>query len=147
MKTDNFATEGKAGLNIIFQNLTAALSSTGACLFTSFAIGAPELAALMSAMTGVHYTEEEFMQVGDRIFNLERVWNMRVGYTAADDTLPPRILSEPIKTGAAKGNVNRLHEMMPEYYKLRGWDEHGVPTPEKLEELGLAWLIQDAPAV
>jgi aldehyde:ferredoxin oxidoreductase len=144
MKTDNLVTEGKAGLTIIFQNLTAALSSTGACLFTSFAIGAAELAALVSTMTGVSYTADEFMQVGDRIYNLERVWNMRVGYTAADDTLPQRLLTEALKSGAAKGNVSRLGEMMPEYYQLRGWDEHGVPTPEKLEAVGLGWLVESA---
>jgi aldehyde:ferredoxin oxidoreductase len=57
--------------------------------------------------------------------------------TSADDALPPRLINEPIPAGPSKGEVSRLNEMLPLYYKLRGWDENGVPTPEKLHELGL----------
>lgn len=140
-KSDNYAVEGKAGLTIIFQNLTGACSSSGGCLFTTFGIGADDFAALLTAMTGMTYTTESVMEVGDRIYNLERVWNMRVGYTAADDTLPERVLRSPLKSGPAKGHVSRLPEMLPEYYATRGWDERGVPTPAKLEALGLGELI------
>jgi len=121
----------------VFQNLTAALDSSGACLFSTFGIGGAELAEMLSALTGVTYTVEEFLKIGERIWNNERMWNLDNGYTADDDTLPSRLLEEPIKTGPAKGEVNRLGEMLPEYYSLRGWDENGVPTAEKLEELSL----------
>ena len=76
---------------ITFQNLTAALDSTGACLFTTFGIGADELAELLTALTGVDYTTEDFMKVGDRIWNLERMWNLKPG-SRPDDFLPDRLL-------------------------------------------------------
>jgi aldehyde:ferredoxin oxidoreductase len=137
MAMDPHVTEGKAGLDIVFQNLTAALDSSGACLFSTFGIGGAELAEMLSALTGVEFTVDEFMKAGERIWNMERLWNLKTGLTAADDTLPVRLLKEPIKTGPSKGLVNRLSEMLPEYYKLRGWDEAGVPTKAKLKELAL----------
>ncbi len=137
VKMDQHTTEGKPELVITFQNLTAALDSTGACLFTTFGIGGDELAALLSGATGIPYSVEEFMKAGDRIWNLERMWNLAVGMSSKDDQLPTRLVCEPIPTGPSKGEVSRLPEMLPEYYKLRGWDENGVPTPEKLHALGL----------
>jgi aldehyde:ferredoxin oxidoreductase len=137
VKMDQHATEGKPALVILFQNLTAALDSTGACLFTTFGIGGDELAALLSAVTGFHYSTDDFMKAGDRIWNIERQFNLRAGLTAADDTLPERLLKDPIKTGPSKGEVNHLEVMLPEYYQLRGWDDKGVPTADKLKELSL----------
>jgi aldehyde:ferredoxin oxidoreductase len=138
VKMDNLALEGKAELTITFQNLTAALDASGACLFSTFGLGADELAEMLTDLTGVPYPTEEFMKAGDRIWNLERVFNLKAGITGKDDKLPERLLRNPIKTGPAKGNVSHLPEMLPEYYKLRGWTEEGVPTPEKLESLSLA---------
>lgn len=138
MKVDKDTIDGKPALVILFQNLTAALDATGACLFTTFGIGADEFAEMLSAITGVAYTAEDFLRCGDRIFNLERQWNLAAGLTTKDDSLPPRLLHEPIKTGPSKGMVSRLPEMLPVYYELRGWDEKGVPTSLKLGELGLA---------
>ena len=131
------AIEGKAELDITFQNLTAALDSTGSCLFATFGIGGDELAEMLSAVTGIPYSTEDFMKAGERVWNLERLWNLKVGYTSADDTLPERLLTEPIKTGPSKGKVSLLPPMLPEYYSLRGWDSTGIPTPQKLEALGL----------
>lgn len=136
---DPHVTEGKAGLDITFQDLTAALDSSGACLFSTFGIGAAELAEELSALTGVEYSVDEFMKAGARIWNAERLWNLQQGYTKADDTIPKRLLTEPIKTGPSKGQVNHLDKMLPEYYQTRGWDENGVPTKAKLDELGLKW--------
>ncbi|MGD0186913.1 MAG: aldehyde ferredoxin oxidoreductase family protein [Roseiarcus sp.] len=138
VKVDKDTIDGKPALVILFQNLTAALDASGACLFTTFGIGADELAEMLGAVTGVAYTTEDFMKCGDRIWNLERQWNLNAGLTADDDTLPPRLLKEPIKTGASKGMVSRLPEMLPEYYELRGWNDKGIPTPTKLAELGLS---------
>jgi aldehyde:ferredoxin oxidoreductase len=136
-KMDPRVTEGKAPLDIVFQNLTAALDSSGACLFSTFGVGADDLADMLSALTGVDYPVEEFMKAGERVWNLERLWNLRAGFTAADDVLPERLLKDPIPTGPAKGCVNRLGEMLPEYYELRGWDQNGVPGDAKLSELSL----------
>jgi len=138
VKYDQHATEGKPELVITFQNLTAALDSTGSCLFTTFGIGAEELAALLSAVTGVEYSTEDFMKAGDRIWNLERMFNLKAGVTGGFDTLPERLLKNPIPAGPSKGEVSRLDQMLPEYYNLRGWDAEGVPLPEKLQELSLA---------
>ncbi len=135
---DKDTIDGKPQIVINWQNLTAALDATGACLFTTFGIAAPELAEMLGAITGVEYTADDFMKCGDRIWNLERQLNLNAGLTAKDDTLPPRLLKEPIKTGPSKGMVSRLPEMLPDYYELRGWDENGVPTPAKLQELGLS---------
>ena len=76
-------------------------------------------------------------QVGERTWNLERLFNLKAGLTGKDDTLPKRILSEPAPSGTGKGLVCRLPEMLPEYYTLRGWDKNGVPTKETLARLGL----------
>jgi aldehyde:ferredoxin oxidoreductase len=68
---------------------------------------------------------------------MERIFNNRAGFTAKDDTLPPRLLKEAAKTGPAKGLVNGLEKMLPEYYNLRGWTPEGVPTNETLSRLAL----------
>ena len=75
--------------------------------------------------------------MGERIWNLERQFNIAAGFTGKDDRLPKRLVSEPVKSGPAKGLVNQLDKMLPEYYQLRGWDEGGVPREETLERLGL----------
>jgi len=137
-KMDQHAIDGKPQMCINWQNLTAALDATGACQFTTFGIASAELAAMLGPLTGIEYTADDFLKCGDRIWNLERLFNLKAGFTAKDDTLPPRMLKEPIKTGPSKGKVSLLPEMLPEYYRLRGWDENGVPTLAKLEELGLS---------
>lgn len=136
-KLDNLITDGKAQWTKIFQDLTAAVDSSGICLFLTFAIGAPEISEQMTAATGVDYTVEEVMKAGERIWNMERLFNIANGFTNEDDSLPPRLLNEPVKVGPCKGAVNKLDVMLPEYYEVRGWDENGVPTTDKLEELGL----------
>jgi aldehyde:ferredoxin oxidoreductase len=138
VKMDQYATKGKAELVKTFQDLTAALDSSGACLFTTFGIGADELAEMLSAATGVPYSTAEFMKIGERIWNMERLWNLKSGLSAKDDTLPERLLKTPIETGPSKGRVSQLGTMLPEYYEVRGWDKNGVPMAAKLKELSLA---------
>jgi aldehyde:ferredoxin oxidoreductase len=77
------------------------------------------------------------MKAGERIWNLEKIFNLKAGITGKDDRLPDRLLKEPMPGGPAKGKVAELSKMLPEYYQLRGWDKEGVPTKEKLKELGL----------
>jgi aldehyde:ferredoxin oxidoreductase len=136
-KMDPFAVEGKAALAKASQDATAFVDSTGTCVFTTFALGPADLHAMLELATGAGYTVEEVLKIGERIWNLERLFNLRAGLSAKDDTLPHRILKEPIPAGPAKGKVARLSEMLPEYYRLRGWTPDGVPTPEKLKDLGL----------
>ncbi|MFU2158342.1 aldehyde ferredoxin oxidoreductase family protein [Caldisericum sp. AR60] len=136
-KLDPFATEGKAQWVKIFQDLTAVIDSEGLCLFTSFALGLPEYTAILKAATGFDYTEDEVIKAGERIWNLERLWNIDVGVGPEEDKLPERFLKEPLPEGAAKGQVVKLHITLPDYYRVRGWSEKGIPTEEKLKELAL----------
>jgi aldehyde:ferredoxin oxidoreductase len=137
-KMDPFVTEGKAEVSKLFQDVTAFVDSTGICLFTTFGIGAEDIHPMLAEATGIDYSVEDCLRAGERVWNLERVFNLRAGLSGKDDTLPPRILHEGIPEGPAKGMVGRLNEMLPQYYALRGWDGTGVPTPAKLRDLGLA---------
>ena len=137
-KMDPFATDGKAEVSKLFQDVTAFVDSTGICLFTTFGIGAEDIYPMLEHATGGGYTLEECLKIGERIWNLERLFNLKAGLSGKDDTLPPRILHEGIPEGPAKGMVGKLPEMLPEYYKLRGWEATGVPSKAKLKELALA---------
>jgi aldehyde:ferredoxin oxidoreductase len=136
-KLDPHVTAEKPFWVKLFQDLTAAIDSSGACLFGTFGMTGEDFAAMLTALTGVTYTLDDYLKAGERIWNLERRFNLKAGFTSADDNLPERLLKCPIKTGPSKGEVNRLAEMLPEYYRLRGWDAQGVPTPEKLADLAL----------
>jgi aldehyde:ferredoxin oxidoreductase len=136
-KLDPFETEEKAGWLKIFQDLTAVVDSVGMCLFNTFALGGPEVLEYLEAATGIEMSLDELMKTGERIWNLERLFNFRAGLTGKDDRLPDRLLKEPISSGPAKGRVVELAKMLPEYYELRGWDKEGQPTKARLKELGL----------
>ncbi|TSE19926.1 putative oxidoreductase YdhV [Tepidimonas alkaliphilus] len=137
VKTDPLTTEGKPELVKAFQDATAAFDSAGICIFTSFAWTLADVAPQVAAACGEEFTVQELERIGERIWNLEREFNLAAGFTAKDDTLPPRLLTEPAKTGPAKGLVNRLPQMLPKYYQVRGWDEQGRPTPQTKARLGL----------
>lgn len=132
------ATEGKAEVVKTSQDLISAIDATGLCLFTLHSGATPEHYALQidGACEG-DWTLPRFLETGERIWNLERQFNLAAGLTAKDDTLPKRILEEPAPSGVAKGLVSGLKVMLPEYYQLRGWGEDGVPTGETLSRLGL----------
>ena len=134
---DRTTTEGKAQWCKIFQDLTAVIDSMGLCLFSSFALGAPEYTALLNAGTGTNYTPEELLTVGERIYNIERLFNKAAGMKPEDDRLPKRLTEEPISDGPSKGQISQSHVTLPQYYEVRGW-ENAFPTKETLERLGLS---------
>jgi aldehyde:ferredoxin oxidoreductase len=136
-KLDPLVTKGKAQWVKVFQDLSAAIDASGMCLFTSFALGADDYADLLTATTGMKIDAAELLKIGDRIWNLQKLYNIKRGFGRKDDTLPARLLNEPLKEGAATGQVWRREEMLDEYYTLRGWDREGTPTKEKQKELGL----------
>jgi aldehyde:ferredoxin oxidoreductase len=107
------------------------------------ALTAEEFADMVAPAVGWEFSESEFKKVGERIYNLARAFNVREGLTRADDTLPKRLLEEPMPEGPAKGHVvEKLDQMLNAYYGFRGWDKKtGKPTREKLEELGLSELV------
>ena len=138
---DDFTTlepAGKAQVVKETQDFIAAVDSSGLCLFSGFGGFSNELVAghINAACTG-EWSLERLQETGERIWNLERQFNLAAGLTASDDTLPPRILTEPAPSGVAKGWVCKLDEMLPKYYRLRGWDETGAPSPGTLARLEL----------
>jgi len=136
-KLDKDTIEGKATWVKIFQDLTGVIDSVGMCLFSSFALGLSDYTAIVNAVTGFNYTDAELLACGDRIWNIERLQNLRTGMTAADDTFPERLLKVAISSGPSKGSKSLLAELLPLYYAERGWDAIGVPTPESLKKLGI----------
>lgn len=136
-KLDRFTIEGKAAWVKIFQDFTAFIDASGLCLFTSFAMGAGDYAAMTNAVIGTEWTADDVLLAGERIWNIERVFNLDAGVDPSQDTLPKRLLEDPIPEGPSKGNVSRLSELLPEYYELRGWGADGIPTVERKELLGL----------
>jgi aldehyde:ferredoxin oxidoreductase len=131
---DSAVTGGKAGLLIVAQHLGAVLDSLSLCKFSSFALSEEHYARLYSAATGFDVSGQDLLLAGERIWNLERMYNLREGFSAADDRLPTRLLETPDE----EGRVVDLEPMLAEYYRFRGWDEAGVPTERKLHQLGLA---------
>jgi aldehyde:ferredoxin oxidoreductase len=136
-KTDPLATDGKAGLVKAFQDATAVFDSSGLCLFTSFAWTLDNVAPHIDAACEGEWSTERLLEVGERIWNLERNFNLAAGFTGKDDTLPARLLKDAAKTGPAEGKTNGLGAMLPEYYEVRGWTPDGVPTNETMSRLGL----------
>jgi aldehyde:ferredoxin oxidoreductase len=136
-KTDPLVSDGKAGLVRAFQDATAAVDSTGMCVFTTFAWTLEDFAPQIDAACEGEWTVERLLETGERIWNLERQFNIAAGFTGSDDNLPPRLLKDAAKTGPAEGRTNDLATMLPEYYEVRGWTPDGVPSNETVARLGL----------
>ncbi len=138
---DRFADEGSADVVKLSQDRVAMNEVGIGCAFTQGMTPVRSFTEMLKTVTGVpEFGEPGYMfAVGERIYNLERLYNLREGFTRKDDTLPVRMLTEPLaKAGPSTGQVVRkLDVLLDEFYTLRGWDKNGVPTPEKLKELGL----------
>lgn len=130
-------TEGRAKVVKESQDIAAVIDSTGLCMFTRNAWDISDYAAQIDAACGGGWSSERLLESGERIYNLERLFNNRAGFTRKDDILPQRCLTEPAKEGAGTGWVSRLDDMLPEYYKVRGWDYEGELTDETYQRLGL----------
>ncbi len=143
-KLDGFTIEGKAHVVKIMQDACRVVDALGICKFIAFFGGIPlkSLAELYTAVTGWETTLEELMKAGERIWMLQRVFNVRMGVKREDDTLPKRFLEEPMVEGAAKGQTVELEPMLEEYYAERGLDKEGKPKKEKLKELNLDFAIK-----
>lgn len=146
---DRFSPEGKGKLTVWNQDVrTATTDCPTMCGFLlDMALPGNALentASLMEAVTGLSFTPEEILRVGERINNVAKAFNMRQGLTKEDDTLPARLMEEPLKAGESKGHTisrDELDSMLKEYYVERGWDpESGVPYRVKLESLGLSYI-------
>src|SRR5574343_702266 len=127
VKTDPLTADGKPELVKAFQDATSVFDAAGVCIFTSFAWTLADVQPQVQAACEGDWSMDKLNLVGERIWNMERQFNLAAGLTAADDDLPPRLKNEPAKTGPAKGLVNGIDKMKPEYYRIRGWDTNGVP--------------------
>jgi len=136
---DRFASdEATARLVVDFQNYMAVYNPLGLCKFMIKGGMDPAWTVrLLNAATGWEWDVDGLLRVGERLFNLKRLVNLRLGVTQADDTLPRRFLTEPRPSGSAEGVLPDLDRMLPLYYQLRGWDAQGRPTPGRLSALGL----------
>lgn len=137
VKTDPLATAGKPELVKAFQDATAVFDSAGVCIFTTFAWTLADLQPQLQAACDESFTMEKLGLIGERIWNMERDFNNRAGFSSKDDVLPPRLMKEAAKTGPAKGLVSGVDHMLPEYYALRGWTPDGQLTEETRARLGL----------
>ena len=133
---DRDRTDGKADLVMLYQDLSAAMDCMVVCRFTNFAWTVDDYAEMISAGTGIELSGRDLLHIGERIYNLERLFNIREGFTAKDDNLPPRFFT-PLPEGGSRNRVVHLEEMLKEYYKLRGWDKDGRPTKDTLKKLDL----------
>jgi aldehyde:ferredoxin oxidoreductase len=143
---DRFSTKGKGRLAKLVQDWWCFINLGGWCLFAAdsprYMGQFKKYVEVFTAVTGMPVTLQDALHIGERIFNLRKAFNMRHGCTRAEDTLPERLLKEP--NPRAQNAVVKLDEMLPEYYRERGWDpKTSKPTPEKLKELGLEELIPD----
>jgi aldehyde:ferredoxin oxidoreductase len=138
---DRFQVQGKSSFVILHQNSVAAIDSLVVCKFTNMGVADEYFARVLSAVTGIHYATGDLVRVGERVWNLERLYNLREGFSCEDDTLPKRLLNEPITEGPSQGWVSKLEPMLKEYYRGRGWDEYGIPKLQKLADLELSKLI------
>ena len=144
-KLDPLSIEDKPHLVHRFEDAFAVIDAAGLCVFLAVRylfdphvdLWPTRLSQLMNFATGAGYTPASLLEAGERLYNLERLFLLKAGFTKADDTLPKRMLEEPLPDGPGKGHVVELDQRLPEFYRLRGWDENGVPTPEKLSALGL----------
>lgn len=138
--SDDFAritSDNKANLVKESQDEVAAIDSSGICFFATNVWTLEDLAEQLDAACEGGWTADRMREVGERVWTLERTFNLKAGLTKADDTLPARCLKDAAKSGPAKGMVAELGKMLPEYYALRGWTADGVPTNETLQRLAL----------
>ena len=132
--------EGKHEIVKYLQDYQSIVDSTGTCSFGRSVYNIEVYRDLMNLLYGFDYTDEELLKAGERIWNIEKLFNLREGLMKEEDTLPDRLFSEPIKSGPSKGEVydkDQFNDLLLAYYKLRGWDRDGIPTLNKLKELDI----------
>jgi aldehyde:ferredoxin oxidoreductase len=138
---DRFAVNGKADLLFLKQNQSAVEDSLIVCKFVGYALGFEFQARFLSTILNKEITSKDLITIGERIYNLERLFNVREGFSKEEDTLPSRFLETPLIEGPSKGRVVPLKQLLQDYYNVRQWDENGIPTEELLEKLSIKRLV------
>lgn len=141
---ENFVNDSAsaAGICVITQNFFGLFNPLGICKFIArAAFSIDEIRRWLELAAGLSFTAAELMRTGERIFNEKRLLNVKLGVSRKDDMLPPRLLSKKRGSGRAADNLPDAGLILGDYYRIRGWDEFGVPTPRKLDELGLDYKV------
>lgn len=141
-KLDRLSLDGKAAYARVFHDLTAVIDSLGLCIFTTFGLGVQDYVDMYNSVVGDVFDGDSLMLAGDRIWTLEKIFNLKAGIDSSQDTLPKRLLQDPIPEGPTKGYVHKLSKLLPQYYEVRGWSKEGIPTEETLKKLGLEEYIE-----
>ncbi len=134
---DPWAVEGKPELTKRYQDITAVMDSLGLCNWPLMGLKFNNFIPMINSCLDTGFRVDDLFMIGERVWNIERLFNIRAGFDSSYDTLPERFVKEPIPTGPAAGQVNKLDEMIGEYYNLRGWNEEGLPQSETLKTLNL----------
>jgi aldehyde:ferredoxin oxidoreductase len=134
---NRLAYEGKGRLVQTTQDTVAVKDALGFCVLASAGTSLEAMAEMFSAVTGIETSLQQLLLAGERITNVERLFNLREGFTRADDTLPRRLMQEPIAGPHGEPQVVNLERLLEDYYAVRGWDEQGRPTYQTLERLDL----------
>jgi aldehyde:ferredoxin oxidoreductase len=134
---DPSAIEGKPALTKYYQDTTSVMDSLGLCNWLLMGLKFKNLVPLVNSCLGTKYTNEDLISIGERVWNLERLFNSKSGFNGSHDSLPARFTEDPLSDGDGEGQISRVGEMIAEYYSLRGWSGEGEPLPEKLKTLGL----------
>lgn len=137
MNLDRYSPDGKAEIVALLQDISAAVDSMVLCRFLQFALSISTFTEIVNVVTGWNYTDDELLEVGKRIYTLERDFNSKAGFTRKDDMLPSRFLEEELEEGSSRNRIVQLDKMLDEYYAVRGWDKNGIPTNETIKGLGL----------
>ncbi|MGB9636009.1 MAG: aldehyde ferredoxin oxidoreductase family protein [Thermoplasmata archaeon] len=137
---DRLSPKYKGYMVFVNENFSTVVESVGACKYGTMvppALYYPEIIKGLWLTTGIEFTRRNLEMIGERIVNLNRLFNIREGFSRKDDTLPERYTKERMPDGAAKGQIVEIDEMLNDYYALRKWDANGYPTIEKIRELEL----------
>ncbi len=140
-KIDRFSIRGKSDLLVLKQNQSVVEDSLIVCKFVGYALGLEFQVRFLRTILEKEISINDLLIIGERIYNLERLFNIREGFSRKDDNLPKRFLETPLKDGPSKGKVVPLNDLIDEYYKVRNWDENGIPTDNLLEKLSLKRLM------
>ncbi len=144
-RVDRLSAKGKRYVKTI-EDVMSLYDVMGVCKFSRHFYFVEELPDFFKAVHGFKFNTKDLLMLGERVYNLERAFNAREGFTRKDDVLPSRVMNEPIRDGPSQGSVitqEELNQMLDDYYAARGWAKEGVPTRAKLEELGLKDIADD----
>ena len=139
---ERFSFKDKAQIVKDVQDERAAFFSLVLCDFAPISV--ENCVDMWNLSTGFNHSAESYLECGERIWNIVRLFNLREGHNPYDDRLPERIFKDSFTKGPVKGvhiKKDEFEKSLQEYYSIRGWDKKGIPTKEKLKELSLEKMV------